>query len=74
MKKKQINLEKNYQMKVNSEDKESHTPSDNKDKNNAQEGEEITFEEAVERASTKIYFRQLSQFKSTIELVRFLLI
>ena len=31
------------------EDTESHTPSDNEDKNNTQEGEEITFEEATER-------------------------
>ena len=55
-----------------SEDTESHTPSVNEDKNNAQEGEEITFEEAAERGKIKISFRQLTQFKSTIELVTFI--
>ena len=35
--------------------------------------EEITFEEAEKRAKIKISFRQLSQFKSTTELVKFVL-
>ena len=52
---------------------ERHSPSDNEAKNNAQEGEEITFEEAVQRTNIKISFRQLSQFKSTTELVAFIL-
>ena len=35
--------------------------------------EEITFEEQAEKANIKISFRQLSQFKSTIGLVTFIL-
>ena len=55
------------------ESTESHARSDKEDKNNAQEGEEITFEEQAEKANIKISFWQLSQFKSTIELITFIL-
>ena len=64
---------KDFNETENKESTECQTWSDKEDKHNAQEREEITFEEQAEKANIKISFTQLSQFKSTTELVTFIL-